>query len=151
MHDDRRQRSSSSTRFPGGRCALGLYPRSPTCILGDNFFFSSRRRHTRCGRDWSSDVCSSDLDVAASAHGIALGWEALGYLSGAAFGTAAMTLVGQNLGAGKPQSASHGGWVAFALGCAVMSFMGAVFYLLAEPMFRFFCPFESQRDVIVEG
>src|SRR3989442_10981466 len=28
-----------------------------TCAL----FFSSRRRHTRCGRDWSSDVCSSDL------------------------------------------------------------------------------------------
>src|SRR2546422_6318039 len=28
------------------------------------FFFSSRRRHTRCSRDWSSDVCSSDLTVA---------------------------------------------------------------------------------------
>src|SRR5438105_15458636 len=26
------------------------------------FFFSSRRRHTRSTRDWSSDVCSSDLD-----------------------------------------------------------------------------------------
>src|SRR5438128_2888850 len=26
-----------------------------------SFFFSSRRRHTRCYRDWSSDVCSSDL------------------------------------------------------------------------------------------
>src|SRR4030042_1947485 len=25
------------------------------------FFFSSRRRHTICSRDWSSDVCSSDL------------------------------------------------------------------------------------------
>src|SRR5436853_5046429 len=25
------------------------------------FFFSSRRRHTRCLSDWSSDVCSSDL------------------------------------------------------------------------------------------
>src|SRR5690554_8046792 len=25
------------------------------------FLFSSRRRHTRCGRDWSSHVCSSDL------------------------------------------------------------------------------------------
>src|SRR5207247_4219661 len=25
------------------------------------FFFSSRRRHTRSTRDWSSDVCSSDL------------------------------------------------------------------------------------------
>src|SRR3989442_2470881 len=30
-------------------------------ILALFFFFSSRRRHTRCGRDWSSDVCSSDL------------------------------------------------------------------------------------------
>src|SRR5216684_8535418 len=27
------------------------------------FFFSSRRRHTRCSRDWSSDVCSSDLTL----------------------------------------------------------------------------------------
>src|SRR5207245_6491134 len=30
------------------------------------FFFSSRRRHTRCYRDWSSDVCSSDLLTALS-------------------------------------------------------------------------------------
>src|SRR5690606_40311423 len=28
------------------------------------FFFSSRRRHTRFSRDWSSDVCSSDLEIA---------------------------------------------------------------------------------------
>src|SRR5699024_11655881 len=27
------------------------------------FFFSSRRRHTRSKRDWSSDVCSSDLII----------------------------------------------------------------------------------------
>src|SRR3712207_8460583 len=32
--------------------------RSVRCI---SFFFSSRRRHTRYWRDWSSDVCSSDL------------------------------------------------------------------------------------------
>src|SRR5690554_3345530 len=32
------------------------------------FFFSSRRRHTRCGRDWSSDVCSSDLNYDNEAH-----------------------------------------------------------------------------------
>src|SRR2546429_9986529 len=31
------------------------------CWLLFFFFFSSRRRHTRCSRDWSSDVCSSDL------------------------------------------------------------------------------------------
>src|SRR5207245_6730197 len=32
------------------------------CFYYSFFFFSSRRRHTRCYRDWSSDVCSSDLD-----------------------------------------------------------------------------------------
>src|SRR2546429_1720543 len=32
-----------------------------TCSIALFFFFSSRRRHTRCSRDWSSDVCSSDL------------------------------------------------------------------------------------------
>src|SRR5699024_11926725 len=30
-------------------------------LISVTFFFSSRRRHTRSKRDWSSDVCSSDL------------------------------------------------------------------------------------------
>src|SRR3989442_10638753 len=34
------------------------------------FFFSSRRRHTRCGRDWSSDVCSSDLPTPVQGNGV---------------------------------------------------------------------------------
>src|SRR5437868_8006339 len=40
----------------------------PLVIIGESlydtifFFFSSRRRHTRSKRDWSSDVCSSDLN-----------------------------------------------------------------------------------------
>src|SRR3989449_2788486 len=37
-------------------------PRRPATVVPfSSFFFSSRRRHTRCSRDWSSDVCSSDL------------------------------------------------------------------------------------------
>src|SRR5262245_63954516 len=32
------------------------------------FFFSSRRRHTRCLSDWSSDVCSSDLGFGGSTY-----------------------------------------------------------------------------------
>src|SRR5690625_6573573 len=32
-------------------------------MINFNFFFSSRRRHTRWPRDWSSDVCSSDLII----------------------------------------------------------------------------------------
>src|SRR5687768_7913152 len=39
-----------------GKIAAGSL-RNKLLIL---FFFSSRRRHTRCSRDWSSDVCSSD-------------------------------------------------------------------------------------------
>src|SRR6266702_7254400 len=39
------------------------YGASCECRLINGFFFSSRRRHTRWPRDWSSDVCSSDLLV----------------------------------------------------------------------------------------
>src|SRR5256885_2036143 len=36
------------------------------------FFFSSRRRHTRLQGDWSSDVCSSDLEqIGEAAHALA--------------------------------------------------------------------------------
>src|SRR5476651_2410148 len=47
---------NSYARLPGR-----FYARlDPTPVV---FFFSSRGRHTRYWRDWSSDVCSSDLDV----------------------------------------------------------------------------------------
>src|SRR6266508_5544307 len=38
------------------------------------FFFSSRRRNTRWPRDWSSDVCSSDLDDEVVTEQLVLGW-----------------------------------------------------------------------------
>src|SRR2546429_4332165 len=45
-------------------------------VLLGVFFFSSRRRHTRCSRDWSSDVCSSDLIYrAAEARSLQSGYE----------------------------------------------------------------------------
>jgi Na+-driven multidrug efflux pump len=92
------------------------------------------------------------LDVtAASAHGIAIGWEGLGYLSGHAFGTAAMTLVGQYLGARRPDLAARSGWTAFGLGCALMTLMGAVFFVLAPGMFGVFCPDPGQQPVIDAG
>src|SRR5690554_2390841 len=37
--------------------------RGPGDVIEPLFFFSSRRRHTSCGREWSSDVCSSDLII----------------------------------------------------------------------------------------
>src|SRR5690606_39369295 len=45
------------------------------CALSTSgvFFFSSRRRHTRFSRDWSSDVCSSDLVRGTFAASLVLG------------------------------------------------------------------------------
>src|SRR2546430_12704849 len=43
------------------RGQLGVAPAGVMEVV-DRFFFSSRRRHTRFDCDWSSDVCSSDLD-----------------------------------------------------------------------------------------
>src|SRR5215510_11991977 len=41
-----------------------LFPTTSEAASKASFFFSSRRRHTRWPRDWSSDVCSSDLAMA---------------------------------------------------------------------------------------
>src|SRR5256884_4232826 len=46
-------------RAPGVVCSRESGSECGVCSVC--FFFSSRRRHTRCSRDWSSDVCSSDL------------------------------------------------------------------------------------------
>src|SRR6266508_334368 len=43
------------------RTASDVYLCEVEARMKDFFFFSSRRRHTRWPRDWSSDVCSSDL------------------------------------------------------------------------------------------
>ncbi len=100
---------------------------------------------------WFLSLVNKLGDTAASAHGIALRWEALGFLSGAAFGTAAMTLVGQNLGARTPDRAARSGWTAYAIGGGVMSFMGLLFVLFAEPMFRLFCPDPHLQPIIDAG
>src|SRR5207253_3474578 len=42
------------------------------CLCFFFFFFSSRRRHTRWPRDWSSDVCSSDLAQTQITAGLSL-------------------------------------------------------------------------------
>src|SRR6185503_19814885 len=65
-----RPRHSKKKKFdqpaPGHPCPRSVDP--SRLVFGNNralilpvIFFSSTRRHTRCSRDWSSDVCSSDL------------------------------------------------------------------------------------------
>src|SRR5690554_2438532 len=57
---------ANATAQPYGQSVadqLGDQVRQPVRFREMIVFFSSRRRHTRCGRDWSSDVCSSDLTI----------------------------------------------------------------------------------------
>src|SRR5262245_53315909 len=65
---------------------------------------------------WFLSIVNRLGNTASAAHGVALQWEALGFLAGGAFGTAAMTLVGQNLGARNPTRAARSGWTALTLG-----------------------------------
>src|SRR5256885_738295 len=48
------------------RRSEGSWRRKGLCMSTLFFFFSSRRRHTRLQGDWSSDVCSSDLNLSAA-------------------------------------------------------------------------------------
>src|SRR6267143_3385041 len=75
------------------------------------FFFSSRRRHTRWNCDWSSDVCSSDLQLAAGAFfgvwllawlGRAANWD---FASLAALGLGLTALAASALHLGRPRYA----------------------------------------------
>jgi putative MATE family efflux protein len=100
---------------------------------------------------WFLSVVNRLGDTATAAHGIALLWEALGFLAGGAFGMAAMALVGQNLGARDPAKAAKCGWTAFGIGASVMVAMGIVFLLCAVPMFRLFCHEPATQPVIDEG
>src|SRR6266542_6443811 len=62
------------------------------------FFFSSRRRHTRCYRDWSSDVCSSDLfafgkfSIQAFIQANKLGWRPQVYVNAVSSASSLMTI-----------------------------------------------------------
>jgi Na+-driven multidrug efflux pump len=103
------------------------------------------------GHLWFLSIVNRLGETASSAHGIALGWEAISFLCGAAFGTAAMALVGQNLGAGRPAQAARSGWTAFGMGCGLMCLMGAVFFVFAPQMFSLFCPHPEQRSIIEAG
>lgn len=100
---------------------------------------------------WFLSMVNQLGDVAAAAHGIAIRWESLGYLSGHAFATAAAALVGQNLGAKRPHEAARSGWVAWGIGCGVMATMGVIFFTLAPEMFRLLCPSKHQDEVVSAG
>jgi len=75
---------------------------------------------------------------AISAYTIGLATEALSFMPGLAFSTAATTLVGQNLGAGNPQGAEKSGWVAMKFAAGVMSILGLLLIVFSKQVIGFF-------------
>jgi putative MATE family efflux protein len=90
-------------------------------------------------------------DAARAGHGIALGWESVAETLGLAFAVAAGPLVGQNLGAGRPDEARRCGFAALGWAALGMSIAGVLLHQYAEPLFAFYCPGASQAPIIAAG
>jgi len=93
-------------------------------------------------------VVASLGTVAFAAHSLALNVESLSYMPGIAFSVAATTLVGQNLGAGRPDRAEGSGLECTRLGMWVMGLMGLVFFLFPASLLRLYTP---EAGVIAMG
>lgn len=85
--------------------------------------------------------------IALAAHAVALRAESLSFMPGFGFGVAGTTLVGQNLGAGKPRRAEEGGYITFNIAVLLMTALGLVFILLPRPLVRMF----SSDPAVVEA
>lgn len=85
--------------------------------------------------------------VAIAANTLAVTAESFCYMPGYGVGTAATTLVGQSLGAGKKEYAKRYAWLSVALGVGLMSVMGILMFLFAPYMFAMLTPDEEVRVI----
>lgn len=130
----------------GGILALGVLLRNPVLNvkLTDSFkpdFLIIRRIANigvpagleqgmmRIGQLVYTMIVSSLGTVSYAAHQVALNAESFSFMPGAGFATASTTLVGQNLGAGRPEDAEAAGKITRNLAVGVMSAMGLVFLI----------------------
>jgi putative MATE family efflux protein len=81
---------------------------------------------------------TAEHTFAVAALPIGMTAESIAFMPGFGFSVAASALVGQSLGAGDPERASRYGWAANAQAVAIMTVMGAIFFLAAEPFARLF-------------
>jgi putative MATE family efflux protein len=79
-------------------------------------------------------------DAAVAALGVGLVSESIAFMPGFGYSIAASAFVGQNLGANQPKRANAGAWAATWQALLIMSLMGILFWVFAEPFARFFIP-----------
>ena len=85
--------------------------------------------------------------VAIAANSFAVTAESLCYMPGYGIGSAATTLVGQSLGAGKKKLAKNFADFSVLLGCGVMTLCGIAMYFLCPAVFAMLTPDQSVRDL----
>lgn len=97
---------------------------------------------------WFLSVVNRLGDVDAAAHAVAITIESLAFLPGSAFGLAAATLSGQFLGARDERRARQSVWLA-AAGCVgLMSAMGALFFVAADPLAGWFVGGQGRQSEV---
>ncbi len=103
---------------------------------------------TRSGQMLYARTVSGLGTISYAAHQVAINAEAISYMPGFGFATAATTLVGQNLGAKKPEQATRSGWEAWKLGSLLMGSMGVVLFLAPGLLMRIYT---DDPEVIRQG
>jgi putative MATE family efflux protein len=99
---------------------------------------------------WFVSIITRLGNSAIAAHGVAIRCESLSYLSADAFAIAAATLVGQSLGAYRPDLARAYGWTALRSSTYFLSALGVVFFTAAPLLFSIFVR-PQEVDVFEQG
>ncbi|QDU64208.1 Multidrug resistance protein MdtK [Planctomycetes bacterium Pan216] len=100
---------------------------------------------------WYLSIISGLGNAAIAAHGVAIRGESVSWLMADAMSVAAATLVGQSLGARRPDLARQYGWAVFGYGAVLLSLFGVGFVLGAPLIFALFTPPEMTDSVRALG
>ena len=153
----RRQIRAAQMDLPGGVSVEDSSPEIPA-----TFCFQPKYLHTAlrlalpmafehtvmCGAHIAETRIVAPLGtVSVAANSLAVTAESLCYMPGSGIGTAATTLVGQSIGAGKPERAKRYANLAVMLGAAVMTCTGGLMFLGAPLMFSMLTPDAAIREL----
>ncbi len=153
----RRQLCAAQADLPGGVSVEDSSPEIPATFCFQPEYLHTALRlalpmafeHTvMCGAHIAETRIVAPLGtVSVAANSLSVTAESLCYMPGSGIGTAATTLVGQSIGAGKPERAKRYANLAVMLGAAVMTCTGGLMFLGAPLMFSMLTPDAAIREL----
>lgn len=102
------------------------------------------------GNLWHLAIVGRLGDTAIATHGVIVWCESLSWLVGNSFSIASATLIGQSLGANRPNLARDYGWLGLKVGGLIMSAMGVIFFVFANELLQIFLGNQHQ-EVLNQG